>query len=236
MSAVKLRIDVPVLLEMVEARVAERDAVQRLLRALISYSLVERSGQDELNEQERNVLHFVDGRQSVNSIAQALRDSSLNVACYLTSLQQQGFVAPRVSGATSRIQAAVDTSVPPTQPQQKSSSTTVNLSALAAPPQAASAIPPERETVPVDHVTNPAESGAVAAAAAEIMSVPRKRVIVEQPRIKFSLYLLLIILMVVIGLLVLVMQANERRRTLMILLSAFELLSTNLSGLLRINW
>ena len=35
---------------------------------------------------------------------------------------------------------------------------------------------------------DPTDSGAVAAAAAEIMSAPRKRVIVEQPQKKFSLF------------------------------------------------
>ena len=34
------------------------------------------------------------------------------------------------------------------------------------------------------------------------MAVPRRRVIVEEPRSKFALYLLLVILMVVVGLLI----------------------------------
>ena len=105
----------------------------------------------------------MDGRQSVNSIAQNLRDSSLNVACYLTSLSQQGFVAPRVAGGTSKIQPAVDPNAG--QPSTKGSTTTVNLSAFV-PPEPAPAQPapaPQQPTVPVSGYRF--RSDAVAAAA-----------------------------------------------------------------------
>ena len=204
LTAVKLRIDVAVLLEMVEARVAERDAVQVEIESFDHpYSLVEGAPESiHLNEQELNVLHFVDGRQSVNSIAQAMRDSSLNVACYMTSLSQQGFVeVKQTSGVVSRLRPSVE------EEQAGPSSDTD----IAAQPQQSVAhqVPPQPATVPLGDTTTD-----VAAAATAVMAEPRKRTIVEGPRSKFPVVLLTVILLIALGVLYLVNEATNRQEAI----------------------
>ena len=228
--AVKLRIDVMVLIEMVRVRVAERDAVQQEIESYDQpYVLVEGApDQDSLNEQELHVLHFVDGRQTVNTIAQALRDSALNTACYLTSLSQQGFVRPRPAGTTTSIRERVI----PQQPSSARSSTTVNLSSIAAP-EGLEGVPPggsggyqvpgvgdlpgeesgahqpgagssaQQSTVPVDLQQQ---------AAAPIATPTRRRNIVEEPRSRFPTFVLLVVLVLAVGLFFLVQNAQSRQQ------------------------
>lgn len=119
-SAVKLRIDVEVLLQMVEVRIAERDSVRQDIRDWSTVYGLREGAPDPgiLNDMERNVLGFVDGRRSVEDIATAIRDSSLNTACYLISLSNQGFItilrssAPR-SGSLTQPVAGQTPSMPP---------------------------------------------------------------------------------------------------------------------------
>lgn len=124
-SAVKLRIQVEMLLRMVESRVGERDTV---LREMPSWDYVFRLVEgapdaSRLNEMERHVLHFVDGRKSVQDIAAALRESCLNIGCYLISLKVQGYIRPSGTSSTRRVPtdrhpapATTPTATPPPQP------------------------------------------------------------------------------------------------------------------------
>lgn len=93
-TAVKIRIDIDMLLTMVQSRVQEREAVQQRLSDFNTiYSFTEDAPPDaQLNDMERNVLHFVDGRQSVKDIARSMRETAVNVGIYLCSLENQGFI------------------------------------------------------------------------------------------------------------------------------------------------
>ncbi|MFW6258818.1 MAG: hypothetical protein ACOC26_04925, partial [Halochromatium sp.] len=73
-----------------------------------------------LNEMERHVLHFVDGRKSVQDIAAALRESCLNIGCYLISLKVQGYIRPSGTSSLRRVPTdrhpAPPVAPPPPQP------------------------------------------------------------------------------------------------------------------------
>lgn len=94
-TAVKLRIQVDLLLTMVESRVTERDAALAEVNDWdVVYALLEGAPSPEgLNDMERGVLHFVDGRKTIRDIASGMRESCVNTACYLVSLQMQGFIS-----------------------------------------------------------------------------------------------------------------------------------------------
>ena len=108
------------LVRMVESRVAERDRVRSDINDWsMRFSLEEGApSTTSLNDMERGVLHFVDGRKSVEDIATALRESNLNTACYLMSLRLQGFIREASSTtkrfATSRPVEPAQTPVAPT--------------------------------------------------------------------------------------------------------------------------
>ncbi|NRA37156.1 MAG: hypothetical protein HRU15_03370, partial [Planctomycetes bacterium] len=93
-STVKIRIDIDMLLKMVQSRIQEREHVQaRIENWDVVYSIQEDAPADEqLNEMERNVLSFVDGRQSVKDIARGVRESNVNIGIYICSLETQGFI------------------------------------------------------------------------------------------------------------------------------------------------
>ena len=130
-TAVKLRIQVEMLLRMVESRVAERDTVIREVPDWgLVFSLVEGAPESAgLNDMERHVLHFVDGRKTVAEIAQALRESCINVSCYLINLKMQGFIG--ATGGTTRKLAG-----------ESGSTTRSTLPAIAPPPAGAAATAP----------------------------------------------------------------------------------------------
>jgi hypothetical protein len=144
-TAVKLRIQVDLLLTMVESRVNERDGVMNEIPDWeVTYALVEGAPSPaNLNEMELNVLHFVDGRKNVSDIAMGMRESCINAACYLLSLQMQGFIskAVRPSSAASGRRPAASGASQAVQPEPT-------------PAQAAAAIventPVERATLTAD--------------------------------------------------------------------------------------
>ncbi len=106
-TSVKIRIDIDMLLSMVQSRIQERDAVRaRLEDWNIVYSFEEDSPPDaQLNDMERNVLRFVDGRQSVKDIARSMRETAMNIGIYLCSLENQRFI--RKGGIRQSTQLAV---------------------------------------------------------------------------------------------------------------------------------
>ena len=73
---------------------------------------------DILNDMERGVLHFVDGRKTVEDIATSLRESNLNTACYLMSLRLQGFIR-EAHVTTKRIATTTPVEAAPAQPPER---------------------------------------------------------------------------------------------------------------------
>ena len=139
-SAVKIRIDIDMLLTMVQSRIQEREAVeQRISNWDTVYSNEEGAPPDsQLNEMERNVLHFVDGRASAKDIARSLRESNINVGIYLCSLENQGFIRKggirsstriAVSSVSDEQKPASNTSVAAPQPATQAASPVATQSA-----------------------------------------------------------------------------------------------------------
>ena len=140
-SAVKIRIDIDMLLTMVQSRIQEREAVeQRISNWDTVYSNEEGAPPDsQLNEMERNVLHFVDGRASAKDIARSLRESNINVGIYLCSLENQGFI--RKGGIRSSTRIAVSASTEPAKTESAASNATTASAAPAATAAAPQADP-----------------------------------------------------------------------------------------------
>ncbi len=91
-SAVRLRIGTQILLGTVQTRVAEIERVMAAAgggQAVFALSEGD-SGSDKLSEYEKNVLNFVDGRKTVEEIAIAFRESTLNMARLLTGMVGRG--------------------------------------------------------------------------------------------------------------------------------------------------
>jgi hypothetical protein len=87
-TALKMRIGVEALIRTCDARVGEQQAVEREIgtwEAVFALTEGEHvSGQ--LSEYEKMVLNFIDGRSTVEQIAELCRDSSLNLGRVLRSL------------------------------------------------------------------------------------------------------------------------------------------------------
>ncbi len=114
-SAIRLRIGTEVLLNTVQARVAEVDRVMQEVggeNAIFSMSENE-SGSAPLSEFEKHVLNFIDGRKTVEDIAVAFRESTLNMARLLQGMVAKGVVRRSSMGGVSRLRAAVPTATDP---------------------------------------------------------------------------------------------------------------------------
>jgi len=109
--AVRLKIDIPTLISGVEARVKEEEDLLRRLGGYDSvFVLDEAANPEQLDEFERHLLNFVDGRKSVDAIAIAFRDSSANMAKHLVKLLDRGFI--RRSATLQERRAAVSAATP----------------------------------------------------------------------------------------------------------------------------
>jgi len=105
--AVRLKIDVPSLLESVQARVADEEAVIAELGGWNSSVALDEGGDsDKIDDFERHILTQVDGKKSVEQIAIAFRDSNYNIGKMLVGLMQKGFVK---KGGVSNIRPAATT-------------------------------------------------------------------------------------------------------------------------------
>ncbi len=108
-SAIRLRIGTEVLLNTVQARVAESDRVMNEVggeNAIFSLSENE-SGSASLSELEKHVLNFIDGRKTVDDIAVAFRESTLSMSRLLHGMVAKGAIKRTSIGGVSRLRAAV---------------------------------------------------------------------------------------------------------------------------------
>ena len=109
--AVRLKIDIPTLISGVEARIKEEDDLLRRIGGYNSvFVLDEAANPDQLDEFERHLLNFIDGRKSVDAIAIAFRDSSPNMAKHLVTLLDRGFI--RRGATLSERRSAVSAATP----------------------------------------------------------------------------------------------------------------------------
>ncbi len=108
-SALKIRIDTDMLLSMAASRIQERESVLEATGAVTTvYSPTGTAGDGvELNEMEAHVLDFIDGQRTINDIAQALRDSDINISCYIHSLVNHGLIRAGTA-AQQPVQSAQD--------------------------------------------------------------------------------------------------------------------------------
>jgi hypothetical protein len=131
-SALKMRIGVEALIRTCDQRVGEQQAVEREIGGWESvFALTEAehvSGQ--LSEYEKMVLNFIDGRSTVEQIAELCRDSSMNLGRVLRSLiakrvihrldqHRTSGVRPAVTGASGvdkAVRPATGASVPDAAP------------------------------------------------------------------------------------------------------------------------
>lgn len=108
-SAIRLRIGTAVLLNTVQARVNEIDRVMNDVGgpdAVFSMSENE-TGSAPLSDFEKHVLNFIDGRKTVEEIAIAFRESTLNMSRLLHGMVAKGVVRRTSIGGVSRLRAAV---------------------------------------------------------------------------------------------------------------------------------
>jgi PEGA domain len=141
-SAIRLRIGTAVLLNTVQSRVNEIDKVMNDVGgpdAVFSLSENE-SGSAPLSDLEKHVLNFIDGRKTVEDIAVAFRESTLNMSRLLHGMVAKGVVRRTSIGGVSRLRAAV-------QPATTASTTTSSAGAPVAA-SSASTVEPLSEFVP----------------------------------------------------------------------------------------
>lgn len=107
-SAVRLRIQTDVLLQMVEARASEEERVIQETGGWDAVFVLEEaaSGGDDLDEYEKTVLGYVDGRRTLEDIAKLLRTSSMHMARTLVSLAAKGYARRGGVGMVSNRRAA----------------------------------------------------------------------------------------------------------------------------------
>lgn len=109
--AVRLKSDIPSLLESVQARVAEEEAVLAELGGWDSVMALDEGGDaDQLDDFERHVLTQIDGRKTVEQIAIAFRDSNFSLGRTLTGMMRKGFIK---RGALSSVRGASTTVTSP---------------------------------------------------------------------------------------------------------------------------
>ena len=102
-TAVRLRIAAPVLLSTVQSRVAEMDKVVKEIGGGNSvYTLAESEASVPLSSYEKHVLNFIDGHRSIEDIAIAFRENTLNMSRLVGTLVSKGVVR-RAAGSGSRL-------------------------------------------------------------------------------------------------------------------------------------
>lgn len=187
-SAVKLRIQVDLLLQMVQARLGERAVVREEIPDWnMVFGLEEGApGPEHLNDNERHVMHFIDGRKTVADIASAVRDSSLNTACYLISMQRQGYIRPTRNSTRLRMEAVSPEAVQAAQAEAAAPTTTAQPAVMPTPSL------PERGAAPASPIDS-------------FTPVYRR----ETPRSKAPVIVLAVVLIVVGGLWWLVSQTRS---------------------------
>jgi hypothetical protein len=116
-TAVRLRIGAPVLLSTVQSRVAEMDKViKEIGGGNAVFTLAESEATVPLSEYEKHVLNFIDGHRSVEDIAIAFRENTLNMSRLIGTLVSKGVVR-RSSGSGTRLQEpAIKAGVPASTP------------------------------------------------------------------------------------------------------------------------
>jgi len=102
-TAVRLKIQTPVLLKMVENRVRDAAAALQEVGGFDSvFVLAEGSAHaEELDDFQRHLLGFIDGRRSVEDVAIAFRESNAAMAAALAGMSRHGFIR-RDPAATAR--------------------------------------------------------------------------------------------------------------------------------------
>lgn len=91
--AVRLKIDIPTLLDSVQSRVSEEEAVLAELGGWSSPVALDEGGDaDQLDDFERHILTQVDGKKTVEQIAIAFRDSNFNIGRMLVGMMRKGFI------------------------------------------------------------------------------------------------------------------------------------------------
>jgi hypothetical protein len=100
-TAVRLRIDTGVLLKTVTVRVAEIEKVMAEVNGGTAvFALAESSDSAQLTESEKEVLYFVDGRKTVEEIAVAFRESTLNLARQMSALATKRVIQRATTGSS----------------------------------------------------------------------------------------------------------------------------------------
>jgi hypothetical protein len=103
-TAVRLRIGAPVLLSTVQGRVAEMDKViKEIGGGNAVFTLAESEATVPLSEYEKHVLNFIDGHRSIEDIAIAFRENTLNMSRLVGTLVSKGVVR-RAAGSGTRLQ------------------------------------------------------------------------------------------------------------------------------------
>jgi len=137
-SAIRLRIGTEILLNTVQSRVNEIDKVMNEVGgpdAIFSLSENE-MGSVPLSDFEKHVLNFIDGRKTVEDIAIAFRESTLNMSRLLHGMAAKGVVKRTSIGGGSRLRSAV-------QPAAASHAKANVQEATGAPASASSASSPQ---------------------------------------------------------------------------------------------
>ncbi|MBN8524643.1 MAG: hypothetical protein J0M02_04830 [Planctomycetes bacterium] len=108
-SALKMRIGVEALIRTCDQRVSEHQAVEREIGgwdSVFALNEAEHSA-GQLGEYEKMVLNFVDGRATVEQIAELCRDSSLNLGRVLRSLLSKQVISRVDQHKTSGVRPAI---------------------------------------------------------------------------------------------------------------------------------
>ncbi len=133
-TAVRLRIGAPVLLSTVQSRVAEMDKViKEIGGGNAVFTLAESEATVPLSEYEKHVLNFIDGHRSIEDIAIAFRENTLNMSRLIGTLVAKGVVR-RAAGSGTRLQEpAVKAGEPSRTPDHGPAASAAGAPAAAAP-------------------------------------------------------------------------------------------------------
>ncbi|MBA3684564.1 MAG: hypothetical protein H0W72_04905 [Planctomycetes bacterium] len=115
--AVRLKIDTTTLLRTVEGKVKDEEANFRDVGGWAAvYALAEPPDGAQLDDFERHVLNFVDGRKTVEDVAIAFRDSNSNIAKVLVRIERKGFIRKAVPTLPAKRPVATSDEAPGTTP------------------------------------------------------------------------------------------------------------------------
>ncbi len=188
-QAFRLKIDAEVLLRTIDTRVAEIRTIQQEFGSFDGIFVFNEDspGSGSLNEFEKRILDFVDGKTPVHQIAVSFRDSNLNTARTLAQLAQKKIIQRLATGLQSAPSSAPSTAQPVIGSGQVSASRQAVRTAIA---EAAlrQATPTMREFTPYRKVGG------------------------EEPRSRFMTVVLSLVLVLICAIAVLVYQYDQRRR------------------------